>query len=177
MCGICGNINLDSEMNVSRHDIERMVNQLIHRGPDSSGFWLGARVGLGHTRLSIIDLSKAANQPMSNEDASIWITYNGEVYNFQELRDELEAKGHRFKSKSDTEVIIHLYEEKGIDCVKYLRGMFAFGLWDEVNQILFLARDRLGQKPLYYYVDNEKLLFASEIKAIKEYRGILSSYF
>jgi len=166
MCGICGNINLDSEMNVSRHDIERMVNQLIHRGPDSSGFWLGARVGLGHTRLAIIDLSKAANQPMSNEDGSIWITYNGEVYNFQELRNELEAKGHRFKSKSDTEVIIHLYEEKGIDCVKYLRGMFAFGLWDEVNQILFLARDRLGQKPLYYYVDNEKLLFASEIKAI-----------
>jgi len=166
MCGICGIINFDSELNVSQHDIDRMVNKLAHRGPDASGLWMGGRVGLGHTRLSIIDLSKAANQPMSNEDASIWITYNGEVYNFQELRDELEAKGHRFKSKSDTEVIIHLYEEKGIDCVKFLRGMFAFGLWDEVKQILFLARDRFGQKPLYYYTDEKKLLFASEIKSI-----------
>jgi asparagine synthase (glutamine-hydrolysing) len=166
MCGICGIIDFDYELNVSQHNMDRMVNKLAHRGPDASGLWISGRVGLGHTRLSIIDLSKAANQPMSNEDGSIWITYNGEVYNFQELRNELEAKGHRFKSKSDTEVIIHLYEERGIDCVKFLRGMFAFGLWDEVKQILFLARDRLGQKPLYYYIDNEKLLFASEIKAI-----------
>jgi asparagine synthase (glutamine-hydrolysing) len=153
-------------MTVNSIEIDEMIDQLMHRGPDAIGSWLGGRIGLGHTRLSIIDLSKAANQPMSNEDGSIWITYNGEVYNFQELRKELELKGHRFKSRSDTEVIIHLYEEKGIECVNYLRGMFAFAIWDEAQQIFFLARDRLGQKPIYYYVDSEKLLFASEIKGI-----------
>jgi len=143
-----------------------MVNELLHRGPDNSGVWLGGKVGLGHTRLSIIDLSSAGNQPMSNEDGSIWVTYNGEVYNFQELRKNLESKGHRFKSRSDTEVIIHLYEEEGIECVNHMRGMFAFGLWDEDKKQLFLARDRMGQKPLYYYADNQRLLFASEIKSI-----------
>ena len=166
MCGICGIVKLNSEMTVNSIEIDEMINQLMHRGPDATGFWLGGRIGLGHTRLSIIDLSKAANQPMSNEDGSVWITYNGEVYNFQELRKELELKGHRFKSRSDTEVIIHLYEEKGIECVNYLRGMFAFAIWDEAQQIFLLARDRLGQKPIYYYVDSEKLLFASEIKGI-----------
>ena len=166
MCGICGIVKFNSEMTVRNIEIDQMINQLMHRGPDATGSWLGGRVGLGHTRLSIIDLSKAANQPMSNEDGSVWITYNGEVYNFQELRKNLELKGHRFKSRSDTEVIIHLYEEEGIECVNHLRGMFAFAIWDEVQQNFLLVRDRLGQKPIYYYVDGEKLLFASEIKGI-----------
>lgn len=166
MCGICGIINFDSERTVTQAEIERMDSQLLHRGPDDRGFWLGKRIGLGHTRLSIIDLTKAARQPMSNEDGSIWIIYNGEIYNFQELRKRLESRGHRFKSKSDTEVIIHLYEEEGIECLTHLRGMFAFGLWDESQQLLFLARDRLGQKPLYYYKDDKRLLFASEIKGL-----------
>jgi asparagine synthase (glutamine-hydrolysing) len=169
MCGICGIINFDSERAVTQAEIERMDNQLLHRGPDDRGFWLGKRIGLGHTRLSIIDLTQAARQPMSNEDGSIWIIYNGEIYNFQELRKRLESKGHRFKSKSDTEVIIHLYEEEGKECVKSLRGMFAFGIWDEKQRLLFLARDRLGQKPLYYYKDDKRFLFASEI------RGLLAS--
>jgi asparagine synthase (glutamine-hydrolysing) len=166
MCGICGIINLDSEMTVSKAVIDRMVNQLLHRGPDAADVWLDRRVGLGHTRLSIIDLSKAANQPMSNEDGSIWITYNGEVYNFHALRKKLELKGHRFKSRSDTEVILHLYEEDGAECISQLRGMFAFGLWDQDKKQLLLVRDRMGQKPLYYYKDRQKLLFASEIKGI-----------
>ncbi len=159
-------MNFDSQVVVSKIEIDRMVDRLLHRGPDATGFRLDGRVGLGHTRLSVIDLSKAASQPMSNEDGRIWITYNGEIYNFHDLRQRLESKGHRFKSKSDTEVIIHLYEEAGVDCVSHLRGMFSFGLWDEDKQILFLARDRLGKKPLYYYADHERLLFASEIKAI-----------
>lgn len=166
MCGICGILNFDSEMTVSQHGIEQMVNQLLHRGPDDSGIWLGERVGFGHARLAVIDLSKVASQPMSNEDGSIWITCNGEVYNFLELRKKLESKGHRFRSRSDTEVIVHLYEEEGIDCVNHLRGMFAFGLWDENKKQLLLVRDRMGQKPLYYYEDKEKMLFASEIKSI-----------
>ncbi|MBW2003230.1 MAG: asparagine synthase (glutamine-hydrolyzing) [Deltaproteobacteria bacterium] len=166
MCGICGILNFDSEMTVRQPEIDRMVNQLLHRGPDDSGVWLDERIALGHVRLAVIDLSKAANQPMSNEDGSIWITCNGEVYNFFELRKKLESKGHRFRSRSDTEVIIHLYEEEGIDCVDHLRGMFAFAIWDENKKQLLLARDRMGQKPLYYYEDREKLLFASEIKGI-----------
>ena len=166
MCGICGIVNFDSEMTIGQDEIGRMVDQLLHRGPDSRGVRLDGKVGLGHTRLSIIDLSEAARQPMSNEDGTIWITYNGEVYNFFDLRHKLESKGHRFKSKSDTEVIVHLYEEEGIQCLSRLRGMFAFAIWDKNERQLFLARDRFGQKPLYYYIDDERLLFASEIKSI-----------
>lgn len=166
MCGICGIVNFDSEMTIGQDEIGRMVDQLLHRGPDSRGVRLDGKVGLGHTRLSIIDLSEAACQPMSNEDDTIWITYNGEVYNFFDLRHKLESKGHRFKSKSDTEVIVHLYEEEGIQCLSRLRGMFAFAIWDKNERQLFLARDRFGQKPLYYYIDDEKLLFASEVKSI-----------
>lgn len=143
-----------------------MREVLLHRGPDDAGLLVEANIGLGHRRLSIIDLSKAGRQPMCNEDGTIWIVYNGEVYNFRELKKELEKRGHRFRSLTDTEVIIHLYEEEGIHCLHKMRGMFAFAIWDKKKERLFLARDRLGQKPLFYYLDQEKLLFASEIKAI-----------
>lgn len=166
MCGICGQLNLEPEHAVDPEVIERMKITLAHRGPDSQGVWCKNSIGLGHTRLAVIDLSESGHQPMSNEDGTVWIVYNGEVYNFQDLKKELESKGHKFISRTDTEVIVHLYEEEGVKCVDRLRGMFAFAIWDENKKQLFLARDRLGQKPLYYYMDNEKFLFASEIKSI-----------
>ena len=165
MCGICGKINFDSKP-PDEQALRKMAAVLSHRGPDDGGFYIKNNVGLGHRRLKIIDLSDAAHQPMANEDGSIWIVCNGEIYNFQDLREALEEKGHIFRSKSDTEVIIHLYEEKGVDCAKELRGMFAFAIFDENKKRLFLARDRIGKKPLYYAVNNEALIFASEIKSI-----------
>ena len=147
-----------------------MGDTLRHRGPDDEGEMIGEDgdlcVGFGHQRLSIIDLSPAGRQPMSNEDGSIWITYNGEIYNFIALREELEQKGHRFKSSSDTEVVIHLYEELGIRCLEKLNGMFAFALWDRHKKTLILARDRIGKKPLHYALSNEGIVFASELKAL-----------
>jgi asparagine synthase (glutamine-hydrolysing) len=166
MCGICGIAYFDSSRRIDASYIEVMTDSLAHRGPDNRGTWIKGQVGLGHRRLSIIDLTPAGHQPLSNETGEVWITYNGEIYNFPKIRKELEAKGHRFFSRTDTEVIIHLYEEEGYRCLDRLRGMFAFALWDEKKQELFLARDRIGQKPVYYYVDNEKLIFASEIKSI-----------
>lgn len=166
MCGICGIVYFDRSSRIDASHLEAMSAALAHRGPDDCGLLLKGNVGLGHRRLSIIDLSSAGRQPLSNETEDIWITYNGEVYNFQEIRKELETKGHRFVSQTDTEVIVHLYEEKGHQCLDRLRGMFAFALWDEKKQKLFIARDRMGQKPLYYYADNEKLIFASEITSI-----------
>jgi len=150
-----------------------MSNVLKHRGPDDEGLYLSPityhpspiSVGLGHRRLSIIDLD-TGHQPMSNEDGTIRLVFNGEIYNFQDLRTDLEEKGHKFSTRSDTEVIIHLYEEWGTDCLKFLRGMFALAIWDEKREILFLARDRVGQKPLCYMESNGQLIFASEIKAI-----------
>ena len=165
MCGICGKINLDSRP-MDEQLIRRMSRVLEHRGPDDEGVYIKNNVGLGHRRLSIIDLSKAASQPMANEDDSIRIVCNGEIYNFPELRAQLEKQGHKFKTRSDTEVILHLYEEKGIGCVKELRGMFAFAIWDENTKRLFLARDRVGKKPLNYAFVNGNFIFASEIKAI-----------
>ncbi len=138
----------------------------LHRGPDDGGILCAGPVGLAHRRLSIIDLSPAGHQPMGNEDGSIWIVFNGEIYNFQELRPDLLQRGHRFRSQTDTEVILHLYEAHGVECLSRLRGMFAFAIWDGPNRQLFLARDRLGKKPLYYQVDAEALRFASEAKAI-----------
>lgn len=170
MCGICGKISLNR--NVSENLIRKMCEVLRHRGPDSEGCVVlglpsnNITMGLGHRRLSVIDLSPAGHQPMCNEDGTIWIVMNGEVYNFPELRDALEKKGHRFKSHTDTEVIVHLYEEKGIECLGDLRGPFAFALWDSRRERLFLARDRIGKKPLYYKYKNQALTFASEIKAI-----------
>ncbi|HXX72187.1 MAG TPA: asparagine synthase (glutamine-hydrolyzing), partial [Candidatus Acidoferrales bacterium] len=166
MCGICGKLELrDNTPPVSADTLRRMLDSIEHRGPDDKGIYRSARVGLGHRRLKIIDLT-TGNQPLCNEDGTIWIVYNGEVYNFKELSSYLVQKGHRFKSTSDTEVIVHLYEEFGEECVKQLRGMFSFALWDDKQKTLLLARDRVGIKPMYYYQTSESLLFASEIKAI-----------
>jgi asparagine synthase (glutamine-hydrolysing) len=142
-----------------------MRDVLAHRGPDGTGEWSDARAALGHRRLSIVDLA-TGGQPLSNEDGTIWITYNGEIYNHQELRRELEAAGHRYRTRCDTESIVHAYEEWGDDCVHHLRGMFAFGIWDQPRRRLLLARDRLGVKPLYWALAGPTLLFGSEIKAI-----------
>jgi asparagine synthase (glutamine-hydrolysing) len=160
MCGIVGFNWRDQCL------IESATAILAHRGPDAGDVYLDDYVSLGHRRLSIIDLSEHGRQPMCNEDGSVWVTYNGEIYNFPELRQVLEAKGHTFKSRTDTEVIVHAYEEYGADCVKRFNGMFAFALWDKNIKDLLLVRDRLGVKPLYYYFKNHKLIFASEIKAI-----------
>ena len=139
---------------------------MIHRGPDGDGAWAKGNIGLAHRRLAIIDLSAAASQPMCNEDGSVWITFNGEIYNFQELRKELEERGHRFRTHSDTETIIHAYEEYGRGCLEKLRGMFAFAIWDSRSRVLFLARDRVGKKPLFYFFGQDRFVFASEIKAL-----------
>ncbi len=169
MCGICGIFNYaNTNFKLTQDLIISMRDTMSHRGPDDAGVYLSPdrKVGLGHRRLSIIDLSPVGRQPMCNEDGSLWITYNGEIYNHQKLRESLEAKGHLYKSRTDTETILHLYEEKGINCVYDLEGMFAFAIWDSRKRHLFLARDRIGKKPLYYAVQNGNLVFASEIKAI-----------
>jgi asparagine synthase (glutamine-hydrolysing) len=165
MCGICGKLYFDSGQKVASEQVDRMMAAISHRGPDGEGKYLSGQVGLGHTRLAIIDLS-TGDQPMTNEDETIWLVYNGEVYNFHELREQLVRKGHSFRSTSDTEVIIHLYEEYGPECVSRLRGMFAFALWDEATKTLLLARDRVGIKPLYYINTGKTLLFGSEIKSL-----------
>ena len=165
MCGICGKLNFDRHKPVDRQLLRQMMAIIQHRGPDGSGEFLSGPVGLGHRRLSIIDLNSGA-QPMSNEDGMVWVVYNGEIYNFKELRTELEGRGHRFKSTTDTEVIVHMYEEMGDQCVTRFRGMFAFALWDERRQRLLLARDRVGVKPLYYTNTGKSLVFASEIKSL-----------
>jgi asparagine synthase (glutamine-hydrolysing) len=143
-----------------------MIAQLRHRGPDGTGVWSEGHVGLAHCRLSIIDLRAIAGQPMCNEDGTVWVTFNGEIYNFKELRKELEGRGHTFRTDSDTEVLVHAYEEYGRECLHRLRGMFAFGIWDGRSRTLLLARDRLGKKPLVYYFDHSRFIFASEAKAI-----------
>lgn len=160
MCGICGTAGFEDE-----RLLREMCSVMKHRGPDDAGTFLDAGIGLGHQRLSIIDL-EGGHQPVHNEDESIWVVYNGEIYNHAELRDALESGGHRFYISSDTEVLVHLYEEYGVDLVQHLRGMFAFALWDSNKRTLILARDRLGIKPLYYTMVDGKLLFASEIKSI-----------
>lgn len=148
-----------------------MADTISHRGPDDEGYYVSGPVGFGFRRLSIIDLN-TGHQPISNEDGSAWIVFNGEIYNYQELRQQLQSKGHVFKTRTDTEVIIHLYEEFGEDCVKRLRGMFAFAIWDERHRLLLLARDRVGIKPLYYWLDTKSLIFGSEIKAILADPGV-----
>ena len=166
MCGICGIFHFSGQR-VERDLLEKMTSALSHRGPDGSGTYVSERVALGHRRLSIIDLGGGA-QPISNEDGALQIIFNGEIYNFIELRKELEDKGHIFKTRSDTEVIIHGYEEWGVDCVNRFNGIFAFALWDSNRQQLFAARDHLGVKPFYYVVLGNRLLFASEIKSLLE---------
>jgi asparagine synthase (glutamine-hydrolysing) len=162
MCGICGKY---SPCGVKTEELSCMLGTIVHRGPDDSGCYVNANIGLGSRRLSIIDL-ETGKQPISNEDGTIWVVYNGEIYNYQTLREQLEAKGHLFHTNSDTEVIVHLYEEVGEHCVEQLRGMFAFALWDKPQQKLLLARDRIGQKPLFYSRDGVDFLFGSEMKAI-----------
>ncbi len=152
MCGIYG--YLSQAATIEPALMRRMGHVLRHRGPDDEGELIlnsaAVSIGLGHKRLSIIDLSPAGKQPMANEDDTIWITFNGEIYNFRELRKRLQGSGHKFRSNSDTEVIIHLYEEMGTNCLEQLNGMFAFALWDAKRKTLFLARDRTGKKPLHY---------------------------
>ncbi|MDD5594875.1 MAG: asparagine synthase (glutamine-hydrolyzing) [Candidatus Omnitrophica bacterium] len=171
MCGILG--ILDNKRNINQPLLKRMADRLKHRGPDDEGYYLNPdhSLGLGFRRLSIIDLS-TGHQPISNEDRTIWVVLNGEIYNFIELRKELIQKGHKFYTKSDTEVLVHLYEEKGADCIGDLRGMFAFSIWDEKRKRLFLARDRVGKKPLVYCEKNGSFVFASEIKALLEHPDI-----
>jgi asparagine synthase (glutamine-hydrolysing) len=161
MCGICGIVD---PRGVSTQDVILMANTLHHRGPDDEGIYIDGIVGLGHRRLSIIDLERG-HQPMTNEDGTLWIVFNGEIYNYRELRGRLH-QGHRFLTDSDTEVILHLYEERGVRCVEDLRGMFAFAIWDARGRSLFLARDHLGQKPLFYASWEDRFAFASEIKAL-----------
>jgi len=168
MCGIAGIVSFGNEQAIDTILIERMNDKITHRGPDSSGVWVDNIVGLGHRRLSIIDLSSVADQPLFNEDKSIAIVFNGEIYNYRMLMEDLLSRGHIFNSRSDTEVIVHLYEEYGVDCLSRLRGMFAFAIWDSKISRLFLARDRVGKKPLYYHRVSRSLTFASEIKSILE---------
>lgn len=174
MCGIYGYVT--SGGTVDAGILQAMGDCLKHRGPDDSGEVVRNvgrfSVGLGHKRLSIIDLSIGGRQPIANEDETIWITFNGEIYNFKELRDELKKKGHRFKSRTDSEVVVHLYEELGTACLNRLNGMFAFALWDERKKTLFLARDRMGKKPLHYCLRKNQLIFASEIKALLRHPAV-----
>jgi len=171
MCGICGYIHLDKSKRPSEAILKSMMDTLALRGPDDEGVYLADNVALGHRRLSIIDL-ETGHQPMSNEDGSITIVYNGEVYNFIELKEILLAKGHRFKTHSDTEVIIHAYEEYGEGCLKYFNGMFAFAIWDSKKEKLFIARDRFGKKPLYYATFDNQFIFGSELKSLLKHPSV-----
>ena len=165
MCGICGVVYSHPERPVDREMLSHMTDIMCHRGPDSHGFYTAPGIGLGVRRLSIIDL-QTGDQPISNEDGTITVVCNGEIYNFKELRKELLAAGHRFKTHSDVEVIVHLYEDHGVQCVEHLRGMFGFALWDARRRRLMLARDRLGIKPLLYSLGTNGLFFGSEYKSI-----------
>jgi asparagine synthase (glutamine-hydrolysing) len=167
MCGIAGKFNFDRNRPIDRQRLTAMTSAIAHRGPDADGFHVGDGIGLGHRRLSIIDLS-TGDQPLTNEDRTIWVIFNGEIYNFAEVRAELEAHGHRFRTHSDTEVIVHGYEQWGDRAVDRFRGMFAFALWDEPKRRLLLVRDRLGVKPLYYSTTPGGITFGSEIKALLE---------
>ena len=174
MCGIVGFLT-SKATDIPEYDVlQKMRDVLIHRGPDDAGEYIrpidekGPFVFFGHRRLSIIDLG-TGHQPLSNEDGTVWVVFNGEIYNFRELREELEGAGHQFRTQSDTEVIAHAYEEYKENCFRYFNGMFAIGIWDEKEHRLILARDRLGKKPLYYSLINETFVFASELKAIMAY--------
>jgi asparagine synthase (glutamine-hydrolysing) len=172
MCGIAGYLNLNGQP-VDRQEtiVDRMCQSIRHRGPDDQGKLIMGPVALGMRRLSIIDL-KTGHQPIGNETGSVWIVFNGEIYNHQELQQRIIARGHRLSTKSDTETVVHLYEEYGIDCLRFLEGMFAFALWDHEHQRLFIARDRMGEKPLHWSIANGKFIFGSEIKALLEHPDI-----
>ena len=168
MCGITGVLNLNNDQIIQQEALGQMLAMIRHRGPDGFGIYIDDHVGLGSARLSIIDIS-GGDQPISNEDGSLWIVFNGEIFNYVELRPPLEARGHRFSTQTDTEVILHLYEDYGPDCLKYLNGQFAMAIWDTKQRSLLLARDRMGIRPLFYTQHKGQLLFASEIKSILAY--------
>lgn len=182
MCGICGWIHKEG---VDRKILESMTRRLRHRGPDAQQVEILGSVGLGHARLSIIDLSEQGNQPICNEDKSLYLVYNGEFYNYNDYRENLIKQGHTFKSRTDSEVVLHLFEEEGLDFLQKIRGMFAFAIWNRKNKELLLVRDRVGIKPLYYYHDGRNFIFASELKAILQHPEVskkidpdaLSAYF
>src|SRR5579864_463203 len=184
MCGICGIFEPARKTVMERAVLKNMADKLSHRGPDDEGFYACSGIGLGHRRLAIIDL-EGGHQPLSNEDGTVWIVFNGEIYNFEELNKRHLSTGHYFQTRSDTETIVHLYEELGEACFTELRGMFAIALWDARRRRLLLARDRIGKKPLYYCWDGRRLLFGSEIKALWPAGGVskeidleaLSDYF
>ena len=175
MCGICGIFFANREWRVQGDVLARMNRRIVHRGPDDEGFFVEENVGLAMRRLSIIDV-KSGHQPLANENRDVWIVFNGEIYNHAELRENLEARGHQYRTRSDTETIVHLYEEYGSDCVRHLRGMFAFVIWDRRKRALFAARDRLGIKPFYYRWDGKSFLFGSEIKTILTYPGVEAEF-
>ncbi|MDR2704783.1 MAG: asparagine synthase (glutamine-hydrolyzing) [Planctomycetaceae bacterium] len=172
MCGICGAVWGEPSKAINRTILDAMTDILRHRGPDDRGTFLQSGIALGHRRLAIIDLTPSGLQPMPNEDETVWIVFNGEIYNFEQLRRELISRGHRFRSESDTEVLIHLYEEKHENLLQYLNGMFAMAIWDVRERKLFLARDRIGKKPLFYRNEPNRLIFASEMKSILTVNGI-----
>lgn len=166
MCGICGFAGFED-----RELIQKMCDSIAHRGPDDKGYYFGENVTLGHTRLSIIDLG-SGHQPIHNENEDVWVVFNGEIYNYRELTTLLRKKGHSFYTDSDTEVIMHAYEEYGLKFVEQLDGMFSLAIWDERKRCLILARDRIGKKPLYYVEIGDSILFSSEIKSILEFQEI-----
>jgi asparagine synthase (glutamine-hydrolysing) len=171
MCGICGIVSFQNREILNDDLLRRMNQSLVHRGPDDQGYYRDNFAALAMRRLSIIDL-ETGQQPISNEDGSIWVIFNGEIYNYQEIRDQLEAKGHRFKTHSDTEVIVHAYEEYGTDCVRHFNGMFAIAIWERAPRRLVLIRDRIGIKPLYYWIDGKNLVFGSELKAVIAHKQV-----
>src|SRR5437588_11828009 len=165
MCGICGIFEYDDRREMPGETVHRMNQTMVHRGPDDGGVFTGPGIGLGHRRLSIIDLA-GGHQPMSNEDGTIWVLLNGEIYNYPGLREELLQRGHNFATRSDTEAIVHLYEEVGEDCFGRLRGMFSIAIWDSRNRKMVLARDGVGKKPLFYAANGKRIIFGSELKAL-----------
>jgi len=171
LCGIVGYYNCECDNNLQA--LISMRDSLTHRGPDDAGIYFDDinQLGFGHRRLSVLDLTSLGHQPMSNHQGTVWMVYNGEIYNFKEIRDELRSKGYKFKSNSDTEVVLNAYLHWGIDCVKEFIGMFAIAFWDKRNKTLYLVRDRIGVKPLYYYYKDRRLLFGSELKALMAYPG------
>jgi len=172
MCGILGIYNFNREKIVDKEHLCQRLHMLSHRGPDDWGIYLDKNIGMGFRRLSIIDLSPSGHQPMSNKDGSLWLIFNGELYNYIELKEALQAKGHTFKSKSDSEVLLHAYEEYGEECVNLFNGMWAFVIWDKAKRTLFASRDRFGIKPFYYFTDKENFIWASEIKALLAFNEI-----
>ena len=174
MCGIAGFFSLSGNLPEpeSRRLLGRMADALAHRGPDDAGVHAEGPVGLAHRRLSIVDLSPAGHQPLSGPDGNVWISFNGEIFNYVELRRELEARGHRFRSHSDTETIVHAYADRGPECVHALNGDFAYALWDRRDRQLVLCRDRMGVRPLYYTVCGDVLVFASRVKALLQYPAV-----